>query len=783
MVLRFGDFELDESLRELRRGGRAVEIEPKAFELLSYLARHRDRAVSKSELQNELWPRMIVTETALTRCVMKARRAVGDDSATQGVIRTLHGHGYRFLPEVEETAAAPAALDGETTGPARGLPPFGTRRWVQGIAVVLLVGAGVAWLALKEPAVVPNAGTLAVLPVDNRIADDELGWARLGLMSLIVRMLADSGVEVADERAVLRAVGDRDLAAAPDAGLLAALSEQAGAESVLAARLEVQGGLHRLSATLTAPDGRRVRRIIVGESPAAVAADLARVVAGLVAPRERDGPAAFRRVSSDPFVNEAYGRALDLELQGDYAEARELFRIAAVQEPGLFWLRYEIALCTRFLREWDDARAQFADLLEEARAGGDAEALVSTLNAIGVTDFLQDRYAEARPVFEEALAAAAAPEFGEERATIRINLGLIAMRLGDYERAREHYESAFAEYAAAGEEALPSLENNYAGLLMEFGEYEAALAHSRRAVEGFRVRGHRAAEAPATNRLAKLTRSLGDVDRAIELHERARLLYTELGNTLGVLSVELAMAEALREKGDLTRARLTIDSVIERVGREDDRLLAADARLARGRVAADLGNDEEAARWFREAREGYLLLGVDAGRRRADAGLVAAALAAGDLEFAGRLAEALLDEARAAAHPAAAAEARLLLADVATAAGRDDEAGALLAAVLEQARSANDRELLGEAGIREAERLLDGGDPGRAASLLEELRPIAGGTHRFLRSDARLAAATGDTERALAILNGLRSRAAERWRDADEALLAELAARTGGTGH
>jgi len=89
-----------------------------------------------------------------------------------------------------------------------------------------------------------------------------------------------------------------------------------------------------------------------------------------------------------------------------------------------------------------------------------------------------------------------------------------------------------------------------------------------------------------------------------------------------------------------------------------------------------------------------------------------------------------------------------------------------LATVLEQARSANDRELLREAGLRQAQRLLDGGDPGRAAALLEELRPFAGSTHRFLRSDARLAAATGDTERALAILNGLRSRAAERWRDA-----------------
>jgi DNA-binding winged helix-turn-helix (wHTH) protein len=28
---------------------------------------------------------------------MKARRAVGDDSQRQAVIKTVHGHGYRFI--------------------------------------------------------------------------------------------------------------------------------------------------------------------------------------------------------------------------------------------------------------------------------------------------------------------------------------------------------------------------------------------------------------------------------------------------------------------------------------------------------------------------------------------------------------------------------------------------------------------------------------------------------------------------------------------------------------
>jgi len=74
-----------------------VPIEHRAFDLLVYLIEHRDRAVSKEELQEAVWPRMILTESALTRCVMKARKAVGDDSQRQTIIRTVHGHGYRFV--------------------------------------------------------------------------------------------------------------------------------------------------------------------------------------------------------------------------------------------------------------------------------------------------------------------------------------------------------------------------------------------------------------------------------------------------------------------------------------------------------------------------------------------------------------------------------------------------------------------------------------------------------------------------------------------------------------
>jgi DNA-binding winged helix-turn-helix (wHTH) protein len=92
---------LDARSRELTKDRRIVAIEQRAFDMLLYLIKHRDRAVSKDELQEAIWPRMVLTESALTRCVMKARRAVGDDPHRQTVIKTIHGHGYRFIAPLE----------------------------------------------------------------------------------------------------------------------------------------------------------------------------------------------------------------------------------------------------------------------------------------------------------------------------------------------------------------------------------------------------------------------------------------------------------------------------------------------------------------------------------------------------------------------------------------------------------------------------------------------------------------------------------------------------------
>ncbi|MEO0971997.1 MAG: winged helix-turn-helix domain-containing protein, partial [Pseudomonadota bacterium] len=83
----FGAYTLRVPTRELVCDGEAVAVEPRVFDLLTCLIEHRDRAVTKNELQDVVWPGVVVSETALTRAVMKARRAV-DDHASHFVFCT-----------------------------------------------------------------------------------------------------------------------------------------------------------------------------------------------------------------------------------------------------------------------------------------------------------------------------------------------------------------------------------------------------------------------------------------------------------------------------------------------------------------------------------------------------------------------------------------------------------------------------------------------------------------------------------------------------------------------
>jgi DNA-binding winged helix-turn-helix (wHTH) protein len=106
----FGPYRLSPDQRRLEHDGVRVPLNPKAFDLLVALVRHRSRALSKDEILTLVWPDTQVEEGNLAQQVLLLRRALSD--AGECVI-TLPRHGYRFVAAVvEEPVEASTPVSG-----------------------------------------------------------------------------------------------------------------------------------------------------------------------------------------------------------------------------------------------------------------------------------------------------------------------------------------------------------------------------------------------------------------------------------------------------------------------------------------------------------------------------------------------------------------------------------------------------------------------------------------------------------------------------------------------
>jgi class 3 adenylate cyclase len=86
-----------------------VEIQPKAFDVLVYLAENAGRTVSKEELLERVWPGVIVAESSLTQAVYQARHEHADQDGEGSIVRTVRRRGYALgVPVEREIEVAPA---------------------------------------------------------------------------------------------------------------------------------------------------------------------------------------------------------------------------------------------------------------------------------------------------------------------------------------------------------------------------------------------------------------------------------------------------------------------------------------------------------------------------------------------------------------------------------------------------------------------------------------------------------------------------------------------------
>ena len=102
MIYQFDEFVIDTQNYQLSNNGTAVDVEPKVFDLLSYLVVNRSKLVTRDELFDNIWKGQVVSDTSLSNQIKAARKAIGDNGQKQLFIKTVHGRGYQFIAPTEE---------------------------------------------------------------------------------------------------------------------------------------------------------------------------------------------------------------------------------------------------------------------------------------------------------------------------------------------------------------------------------------------------------------------------------------------------------------------------------------------------------------------------------------------------------------------------------------------------------------------------------------------------------------------------------------------------------
>ncbi|KJS30056.1 MAG: transcriptional regulator [Desulfatitalea sp. BRH_c12] len=93
-----GDLVVDVINRGVRRGGQAIDLQPKEYALLEYLLRNRGRTVSKTMIIEQIWDLHFDPQTNVVDVLVCRLRNKIDKDFPQKLIHTIRGIGYVLKP-------------------------------------------------------------------------------------------------------------------------------------------------------------------------------------------------------------------------------------------------------------------------------------------------------------------------------------------------------------------------------------------------------------------------------------------------------------------------------------------------------------------------------------------------------------------------------------------------------------------------------------------------------------------------------------------------------------
>jgi len=193
-----------------------IKLEGKVMSLLVYLARNQGNVISREQLEAEVWSDRVISYDALTSCITRLRKVLGDDSRNPSYIETVPKKGYRLIAEVRwDEANSSSTRDGAvadnaeqviTTTQAQNSRPKPAGSLITIVLLILVVVIALVSISDKETdtqtpdnfAVAPtNTPSITVLPFDNLSEDSSQDYFSDGITADISIALSKlSGLQV-----------------------------------------------------------------------------------------------------------------------------------------------------------------------------------------------------------------------------------------------------------------------------------------------------------------------------------------------------------------------------------------------------------------------------------------------------------------------------------------------------------------------------------------------------------------------------------------------------------
>jgi heavy metal response regulator len=101
-LLHLGDLAMDTARREVRRGGRLIELSPREFTLLEYLMRHPGHVLTRTQIAEHVWNFDFLSDSNVVDVYIGYLRRKIDRGFAHPLLHTVRGVGYRLSDAADE---------------------------------------------------------------------------------------------------------------------------------------------------------------------------------------------------------------------------------------------------------------------------------------------------------------------------------------------------------------------------------------------------------------------------------------------------------------------------------------------------------------------------------------------------------------------------------------------------------------------------------------------------------------------------------------------------------